>query len=189
MRLRFVGGLAIAALLVLCLIAPFVREQMTVLHARGGGYPFIVAPYRVFGEQFPIWLRRVLDVPGYWLILLPVELPATFIAGMIALAAALRSAMPPSEKLAITVFACLASAGLIVSWLLVSTLGDNNDLGLRAILPAEIVLIVVTAAAARQQRGLGPTPCPAARARPRRNRISMLNLGRRSGSLSHQKHV
>ena len=148
MRLRFVGGIAIAALLVVCLIAPFVRDQLATVHARGGGNPFIVAPYRVFGEQFPVWLRRVLDVPGYWLIILPVELPATFIAGMIALAAALRSAMPRSEKLAITVFACLASAGLIISWLLASTLGDNNDLGLRAILPAEIVLIVIAAAAA-----------------------------------------
>jgi hypothetical protein len=36
----------------------------------------------------------VLDVPGYWLVILPVELPAAFIAGIIALAAALRSAMP-----------------------------------------------------------------------------------------------
>ncbi len=33
-------------------------------------------------------------------------------------------------------------------WLLVSTLGDNNDLGLRAIIPAEMVLIVSVAAAA-----------------------------------------
>ena len=147
MRLRFVGGIAIAALFVL-LIAPFARDQVAAVHARGGGNPFIIVPYKVFGEQFPVWLRRLLDVPGYWLIVLPVELPATFIAGMIALAAALRSAMPRSEKLAITVFACLAGAGLVISWLLASTLGDNNDLGLRAILAAEIVLIIIAAAAA-----------------------------------------
>jgi hypothetical protein len=146
MRLRFVGGLSIAALLVVCLIAPFVRDQLATIHARGGVNPFVIAPYKVFGEQFPVWLRRVLDVPGYWLIILPVELPATFISGMIALAAALRSAMPRSEKLAIKVFACLAAAGLVVSWFLVSTLGDNNDLGLRAVLPAEIVFVVMTAA-------------------------------------------
>ena len=42
--------------------------------------------------------------------------------------------------------ACLAGTGLIVSWLLVSTLGENNDLGLRAIIPAEMVLIVAAAA-------------------------------------------
>ena len=145
-RLRFVGGLAIAALLVVCLIAPFVRDQLAAVHARGSAKPIVLSPYSVFGGQFPGWLRHVLDVPGYWLIILPVELPATFIAGMIAFAAALRSVTPRSEKLAIKVFACLAGAGLVVSWLFVSTLGENNDLGLRAILPADVVLIVMTAA-------------------------------------------
>ena len=145
-RLRFVGGLAIAALLVLCLIAPFVRDQLAAVHARGNAEPIVVSPYSVFGSQFPSWLRHVLDVPGYWLIILPVELPATFIAGMIAFAAALRSVTSRSERLATKVFACLAGAGLVVSWLFVSTLGENNDLGLRAILPADVVLIVVTAA-------------------------------------------
>ena len=145
-RLRFVGGLAIAALLVVCLIGPFVRDQLAAIAARGGGRPIAISPYRVFGSQFPGWLRHVLDVPGYWLIILPVELPATFIAGMIAFVAALRSVMPRGERLVIKVFACLAGAGLVVSWLFVSTLGENNDLGLRAILLAEVVLIVMTAA-------------------------------------------
>jgi hypothetical protein len=146
-RWRLVGGLAVAALLVVCLVAPFVREQLVAIAARGGGWPIVVSPYAVFGSRFPEWLRHVLDVPGYWLIILPVELPATFLAGMIAFAAALRSAMPRGEKLAVKVFACLNSAGLVVSWLLISRLGTNNDLGLRAILPAEFVLIVMTAAA------------------------------------------
>jgi hypothetical protein len=147
-RLRFVGGLMIAALLVARLIAPFVRDQLAAVHARDAGNPVVIAPYSVFGERFPVWLRRVLDVPGYWLTILPIELPAAFIAGVIALAAALRSAIPRSEKFAIAVFACLAGTGLIISWLLASTLGENNDLGLRAIIPAEIVLIAMAAAAA-----------------------------------------
>ena len=152
-RLRVVGVLAIAALLVVCLIAPFLRDQLAAVHARGGAQPIVVSPYSVFGGQFPGWLRHVLDVPGYWLIILPVELPATFIAGTIALAAALRSIKPRGERLAIKVFACLAGAGLVVSWLFVSTLGENNDLGLRAILPAEVVLIVMTAAGMAGLRG------------------------------------
>jgi hypothetical protein len=90
-RLRFVGGLAIAALLVVCLIAPFVRNQLAAVHARGGSQPIVVSPYSAFGRQFPGWLRHALDVPGYWLIILPVELPATFIVGMIAFAAAPQS--------------------------------------------------------------------------------------------------
>jgi hypothetical protein len=145
-RRRFVGGLAIAALLVVCLIGPFVRDQLAAIAARGGGTPIAIAPYQVFGSQLPGWLRHVLDVPGYWLIILPVELPATFIAGVIAFVAALRSVMPRGERLVIKVFACLAGAGLVVSWLFVSTLGENNDLGLRGILLAEVVLIVMTAA-------------------------------------------
>jgi hypothetical protein len=68
--------------------------SQSAVHARGGAQPIIVSPYSVFGGQFPGWLRHVLDVPGYWLIVLPVELPAAFIAGVIALGAALRGVMP-----------------------------------------------------------------------------------------------
>ena len=145
-RWRFTGGLAAAALIVICLSAPFVLDQLTAVWARGGGAPIVVSPYRVFGESLPQTLRRVLDLPAYWLIVLPIELPAVFIAGTVALTLAWRGAMPRAEKLTVATFACLAGAGLVVSWLLVSTLGNNNDLGLRAIVPAEMVLIVSVAA-------------------------------------------
>jgi hypothetical protein len=145
-RWRFIGGLAIAALLVVCMIAPFVRDQLAAIAGRGNAWPLVVSPYAVFGSRFPNWLRHVLDFPGYWLVILPAELPATFIAGMIAFVAALRSAMPRGEKLLVKVFACVTGAGLVVSWLLVSRLAANNDLALRAIVPAEIVLVVMTAA-------------------------------------------
>ena len=145
-RRRFALGLAVAAALAVCLAAPFVLDQLAALRARGGGSPIVVEPYTVLGEAFPYTLRRLLDLPAYWLILLPIELPATYLAGAIALAVALRSAMPRPEKLTVAAFACLAGTGLVVSWLLVSTLGENNDLGLRAIIPAEMVLIVAAAA-------------------------------------------
>jgi hypothetical protein len=147
-RLRFTVGVAAAALLVIGLIAPFILDQLATVRARGGGSPIVVDHYAVFGELFPHWLRRLIDIPGYWLIILPIELPATYFAGIVALTVALRSALPRPEKLAVATFACVAGAGLVVSWLLVSTLGDNNDLGLRAIIPAEIVLIVGVAAMA-----------------------------------------
>jgi hypothetical protein len=147
-RLRFAAALALAALLVVCLIAPFVLNQLAALEARGGGAPIIISHYAVFGELLPHALRRVLDVPGYWLIILPAELPAGFFAGVIGLTMMVRSALPRAEKLAVAVLACLAGTGLVVPWLLVSTLGDNNDLGLRAIIPAAMVLIVSVAAAA-----------------------------------------
>ncbi len=145
-RRRFALGVAVAAVLAICLAAPFVLDQLAMLRARGDGSPIVVDPYAVLGEAFPRTLRRVLDLPAYWLILLPIELPATYAAGAIALAVALRSALPRPEKLAVAALACLAGVGLVISWLLVSTLGENNDLGLRAIIPTEIVLIVAAAA-------------------------------------------
>jgi len=155
-RRRFALGLAVAGVLAACLAAPFVLDQLAALRARGGGSPIVVAPYAVLGEAFPYTLRRILDIPAYWLILLPIELPAASIAGAIALTVALRSALPRPERLAAAALACLAGAGLVVSWLLVSTLGDNNDLGLRAIIPAAMVLIVAAAA------GFTPARCRAA---------------------------
>jgi hypothetical protein len=145
-RLRLAATLAIAALLVICLVAPFLRDQFTTVAARGGGSPLAISHYMVFGERFPNWLRRIMDIPGYWLIILPVEIPAVYVAGLLALTTALRTMKAGPERLAIVVFAGLAAAGLFVSWLLVSTLGDNNDLGLRAIIPTEIALIVIVAA-------------------------------------------
>jgi len=151
-RRRFALGLAVAAALAVCLAAPFVLDQLAALRARGGGNPIVVEPYAVLGEALPYALRRLLDIPAYWLILLPIELPATYIAGVIALAVAFRSTLSRPQKLAVASLTCLAGTGLIVSWLLVSTLGDNNDLGLRAIIPTEMVLIVAAAAGFFQAR-------------------------------------
>jgi hypothetical protein len=147
-RSRFATGLALAAVLAICLVAPFVVDQLSAVRARDGGSPIVVSPYPVVGEFFPYGFRRVLDVPAFWLIILPGELPAAFFAGVIGLMALWRSTLPATERLAVALLACLAAAGLALSWLLASTLGDNNDLGLRAIIPAEMVLIVGTAAAA-----------------------------------------
>jgi hypothetical protein len=146
-RLNFIAGLALAALLVICLVTPFILDQLSAVRARDGSAPIVVSHYEVFGEYFPHAIRRILDVPGFWLLTVPAELPATFFAGVIGLFALWRSARPAAEKSTVMVLACLAGSGLAVSWLLVSTLGDNNDLGLRAFIPAVMVLIVGAAAA------------------------------------------
>jgi hypothetical protein len=145
-RLRFFAGMAIAAVLVVCLAAPFLNNQLMAVAARGGNNPIVFRHFAVLGAMFPAALRRVLDWPAYWLVLLPIELPATYVAGAMALIAMLRSGAPPPEKLATAALACLAAAALLASWLLASTLGDNNDLGLRAVLPAASVLIAAAAA-------------------------------------------
>jgi hypothetical protein len=140
-------GLITAALLAICLAAPFIRDELGAISARGGVHPIVFHHLHVLGDMFPPLLRRVLDGPAYWLILLPVEFPATFIAGTISFVAMLRNGDAGLEHTAAKLLFALAAAGLSVSWLLASTLGDNNDLGLRAVLPAAMVLIVGTAVA------------------------------------------
>jgi hypothetical protein len=146
-RPQFAAALTLAAVLALCLSAPFIRDQMAAVVARGDSRPVTIRPFEVLGTIFPPPLRQVLDLPAYWLVELPLEFPASYVAGAIGLFVLLRSAKPP-ERPVLTVLACLAGAGLATSWLLASTVGDNNDLGLRAVLPAVVVLIVTASAAA-----------------------------------------
>ena len=145
-RLRFAAGMAVAALLVAGLVAPFVLDQLAATAARGDSMPVVVRPFDVLGDMFPDTLRRILDVPAYWLIELPLEFPAISVAGAIALAGTVRNAQPLLERTALVGLSCLTAAGLVASWLLASTLGDVNDLALRAVLPAVTILIAVTSA-------------------------------------------
>ena len=135
-RFRFLAGMAVAAVLVACLAAPFVSDQLMAVAARGDDNPVVIRHFAVLGEMFPAALRRALDLPAYWLVLLPIEFPATYLAGAIALLVVLRSGAPQPEKTATAALACLAAAGSASRGFLASTLGDNNDLGLRAVLPA-----------------------------------------------------
>jgi hypothetical protein len=145
-RLHFLAGLAVAAVLVVGLAMPFLRDQFATVAVHGSGSPVIVRPYEVLGDLFPTGLRRILDLPAYWLILLPIEFPAAYVAGVIALFVMLRNAPGKPEKLFVATLACLVGASLAASWLLFSTLGDNNDLGIRAVLPAVSVLTAAAAA-------------------------------------------
>jgi hypothetical protein len=145
-RVRFMAGLAAAAALALCVAAPFVIDQFAALAARGSGNPVFVRHFEVLGDLFPPTWRRVLDVPAYWIVLLPLEFPVAAVAGTLALAALLRGAAARPEKLAVTALACLAGAGACASWLLASRIGSNNDLALRAIVPAATILTAAAAA-------------------------------------------
>jgi hypothetical protein len=147
-RRAFVVSLAISAVLVLALVAPFIRDQWETVAARGGS-PLALHPFEVLGDM--VALRHVLDLPAYWFVLLPIEFPAAFIAGLLALIVLWRRATAGAEKTTIATMAVLCGAGLGISWLLVSTVGDNNDLGLRAVLPALLILIAVAAAGAVQK--------------------------------------
>jgi hypothetical protein len=153
-RATAILGLALAGALALGLAAPFIRDQFAFIASRGSAIG--IHPFEVLGEMFPQTLRRILDLPAYWLILLPLEFPASFIAGVIAVVAMLGTRVSIPEWTAARVLGVLAAAGLAISWLMVSRLGENNDLALRAILPAAMILIAFAAAGtlAAPQRGL-----------------------------------
>jgi hypothetical protein len=145
--------LALAAFLALAIAAPFIHDQFAAMAARHDASPIIVQPFEVLGDMVPSALRRILDLPAYWLILLPLEFPATFIAGVLALIALARNADNGPERIAAQLLGALAAAGLVVPWLLASTVGDNNDLALRAVLLAAMVLIASAAAGLFAARG------------------------------------
>ena len=155
---------------------------------RAGGSPIAFRPFGVLGTAFPDGLRRTLDLPAYWLVLLPIEFPAVYVTGAVSLWAYLRRRNPVGDgdgdkRQAAKIFALLAAASLVCAGLFASTIGNNNDLGWRAVLPGVIVLTVFAAVglsrwiAVRRpgrrrggDRGLaaGPAGRPGGRARERR---------------------
>lgn len=142
----FMVGVVMAAVAAACLSTPFVRDQLIATAQRGGGSPIAFGPYPVLGDYFSDQVRRLLDPAAFWLVLLVVEFPAIYPAGIAALVGRLanRDAVPERSRV-VRAFAALTAASLGVSWLLSSTLADNNDLGWRAVLPGVMVLTVFAA--------------------------------------------
>jgi hypothetical protein len=146
-RLRFALGLAAAAVLAVCVALPVLRDQLAGVAAREAGAPIVLRHLSIFADAVPDSIRRVLDLPGYWLVLLPIEFPAIYVAGLMVLAAWLwQSEQDPQRRFAMAAIAGLIAASLATAWLLTSTLGDVNDLALRATLPGMICLIACAAA-------------------------------------------
>jgi hypothetical protein len=145
-RLPFLANGLVAIALALALAFPMIRDQYFATAAREAGIPIAFRPYEVLGTFLPHGIRRLLDLPAYWLIFLIVELPALYLAGGFVLVRALVArGGEPRDRLAILAFAGLAFVCLAITWLFVSTIG-NNDLGWRAVLPAILLLTVFAAA-------------------------------------------
>ncbi|QFR34496.1 hypothetical protein [Ancylobacter sp. TS-1] len=135
-----------AALLALALVAPLLVQQYHAGMLRGGGSPVALSPFPVLAEAAFSPLGRPLDLAAYWLVLLVVEFPLIYPVGAVALwRLASRSDAHTLAGCEARALGLLTLVSLAASWLLVSTVGDNNDLGWRAVLPA---LMVLTAAAA-----------------------------------------
>lgn len=148
-RMSFLCWCAGAAIVAICLAWPLLHDQFLATGMRAGGSPIVFRPFEVLGTAVPDWLRRTMDLPAYWLVLLPIEFPAVYITGAVSLWAYLRRSDPDggsdNRRQAAKIFALLAAASLVCAGLFASTIGDNNDLGWRAILPGVIVLTVFAA--------------------------------------------
>lgn len=146
-RRGFVLGAAAAVALALVLALPLLMAEFSTLKTRQAGAPIAVHPYEVLGSIAPEGLRRALDLPAFWLLLLPIDLAAIYPAGVALMVMYFRRAgrARDAADLELQGLAVLAGIGLIVGWLLISTLG-NNDLGWRAVLPAVLVLTAFAAA-------------------------------------------
>lgn len=141
-RGRFLALVMTAAIGVAVLVAPILLAQLHVAAARGGGPPIRIEPFAVLGPAVPAGLRMILDIPAYWLVLLPMEFPAIAFAGVTGLAMAFRRrhGRPPGSNRLAAALGTLSLGALAISAFLVSTAGENNDLGWRAVLPAVLVL-------------------------------------------------
>jgi len=147
-RMSFLAWCAAAAILAIGLAWPLLHDQFLATGMRAGGSPIAFRPFQVLGTAFADGLRRTLDLPAYWLLLLPIEFPAVYVTGVVSLWAYLRRSDPDGDgdkRQAARIFALLAAAGLVCAGLFASTIGNNNDLGWRAVLPGVIVLTVFLA--------------------------------------------
>jgi hypothetical protein len=145
-RPRVVLGAATAATLALVLVLPLALDQYVATAARDGGPILALEPMTVFEDFMSERLSAVIDLPGYWLVLLPIELPAIYPTGLIGLAQLVRSRSLGLEKESIVAgLAALIAVSLIVAWLIASTIGENDDLGWRAILPAVLGMMIFAA--------------------------------------------
>jgi hypothetical protein len=145
-RLRFLVSCAVAGLITVTLAFPFLRDQAAASAARGSESPIAFQPLEVFDNGVPEAWRRVLDIPGYWLVLLVIEFPSIYFAGVLSLWGSVRSsAASQIQRDASRVFAVLAAVSLLVAGFFTITFAENNDLGWRAVLPGILILTIFAA--------------------------------------------
>lgn len=137
-RWPFPVAVAVAAGIALVLVLPLLLEQLRSAAGRGDAMPIVVSPYPVLGPWVPEGMRRLLDLPAYWLVLLPIEFPVAVLLGV---PAAFRFGRGRASPLPVAAAVSLGAGGLLVS-----TVGENNDLGWRAVLPGLMILTAYAAA-------------------------------------------
>ncbi len=145
-RLLLIGRAGLSAVLALIVASPLLIDEYVATAARGLGSPIAFQPYEVFGSAVPAGIRRALDLPGYWLVLLPLHLPAIFLTGLCGLAGLAASAeLPPDRRRTAILLGLVAATGFGIAWLFASIIA-NDDLGWRAMLPGVLALTILAAA-------------------------------------------
>lgn len=147
LRWRYLLLATAAAALAIALASPFISDQFRASMARADGVPISFLPYEVVDDKLPELAQVLLDVPAYWIIFLFVEFAAFYPIGFLFAAKFAREKLTPKTKAsAVVPLAALALVSLGVGSILISTVGTNNDLAWRGVLPGIIVLITFTAA-------------------------------------------
>jgi hypothetical protein len=112
----FLGALVLAGIIAVGFATPFLHDQFIATATRTAGSPIAVVPHEVLGEYFPAGLRRIVDLPGFWLIFLNVEFPAIYVPGVVALGTFIASGdLDPDRRRGVFAFAALAAACLAIS--------------------------------------------------------------------------
>jgi hypothetical protein len=144
-RRTFIVTCLTAAILAALLSSPLIAAQLDAATSRGSALPIVIRPFPVLGVLFAEPLRHILDLPAYWLVLLVIEFPLVFIPGILGFRQLFSEDNDPERRLLLLACTSTSVVCLCGSWLLLSTVGDNNDLGWRAVLPG-LLLLTVTAA-------------------------------------------
>jgi hypothetical protein len=144
-RVAFIATCAVAAILAIAWALPVLHDQWVTTAARQPGFPLGIEPYEVLGPAVPESVRRIFDLPAFWLVLLVIEFPAIVMTGTIILMRSIALESDRQRKELVEGLASLIFVCFVVAWLVTSRLGEHNDLGWRAVLPAVFVLIVFTA--------------------------------------------
>ncbi len=124
----------------------FARPVSPQLRRGRRGLPLAFHPFEVLGPIVPAAIRPALNLLAFWLILMVIQFPAIYFAGIGAMAAKIaEKGWALAEQRLAVALGLLAGASFAVPWLFASTIA-NNDLGWRGVLPGMLVLTLFAAA-------------------------------------------
>jgi len=136
------GALAIA------LSMPFLLDQMRMATLRSDGALIVLRPHPVLETAVPSLVRSWLNPVAFWLLLVPVEFPASCLLAALLLPAFWRRQIDAGQqpRLWLGLLACMGAGLLVAAWL-ASAISNNNDLAWRGVLPALMAAMVLAATA------------------------------------------